>query len=101
MKHEKKPKESDVPTTNMWQEILRDAMTNKDLEESHLFIFGDKNVGKKSIIRVINKEYLQKFDYEEKKIFNIDENGGKYALIDYTFIHIKKLNELDNGKYSH
>jgi hypothetical protein len=46
MKHEKKPKESDVPTTNMWQEILRDAMTNKDLEESHLFIFGDKNVGK-------------------------------------------------------
>ena len=29
----------------------------------------------------------------------IDENGGKYALIDYTFIHIKKLNELDAGKY--
>lgn len=28
-------------------------------------------------------------------MMQIDENGGKYALIDYTFIHIKKLNELD------
>ena len=47
MKNEKKPKEAEVQQTNMWQEILRDAMTNKDLEESNLFIFGDKNVGKK------------------------------------------------------
>lgn len=63
MKTEKKGKE-EVPQTNMWQEILREAMISKDLDESHLFIFGDKNVGKKSIIRIINKEYLQKFEYE-------------------------------------
>lgn len=30
-------------------------------------------------------------------MLNIDENGGKYALVDSTFIHIKKLNELDAG----
>ena len=35
------------------------------------------------------------FNPLEKKMMQIDENGGKYALIDYTFIHIKKLNELD------
>ncbi len=62
MKQQKK--ENEGSQVNLWQEILRDAMTNKDLEESHLFIFGDKNVGKKSIIKIINKEYLQKYEYE-------------------------------------
>ncbi len=45
--------------TNMWQEILRDAMTKKDLEESNVFIFGDKFSGKRSLIRIMNKELLK------------------------------------------
>lgn len=64
MKVEKKKEEQNQ--TNIWQEILREAMTSKDLEESHLFIFGDKNVGKKSLIKHLNREYLQKFEYEGK-----------------------------------
>lgn len=53
---------------NIWQEILREAMTKKDLEESHVFIFGDKFSGKRSLIRIMNKELL-KNDYEGKLYF--------------------------------
>lgn len=63
MKLEKKNKE-DSSNTNIWQNILKEANTNKDFEDSHLFIFGDKNTGKKAIIKSINKEYLQKYEYE-------------------------------------
>lgn len=50
--------------TNLWNEILREALTKKDLEQSHLFIFGDKNSGKKTIIKNINKDLLNKVDAE-------------------------------------
>ena len=51
-------------TQNIWQDILREAMTKKDLEESHIFVFGDKFVGKHSLIKIINKELLQKNEFE-------------------------------------
>jgi hypothetical protein len=49
---------------NLWNEILREALTKKDLEQSHLFVFGDKNTGKKNIIKNINKDLLNKTDPE-------------------------------------
>jgi mannitol/fructose-specific phosphotransferase system IIA component len=41
-------------------------MAKKDLEESNVFLFGDKFVGKRSLIKVINKELLQKGEVEGK-----------------------------------
>jgi hypothetical protein len=43
---------------SLWQEIVTSENTKKDLEQSHLFIFGEKNAGKKSIIKTINNNYL-------------------------------------------
>lgn len=57
-------KTTDAQTTNMWQDILREAMTKKDLEESHMFIFGDKYVGKRSLIKIMNKELNLKGEFE-------------------------------------
>ena len=50
--------------TNLWNEILREALTKKDLEQSHLFVFGDKNTGKKTIIKNINKDLLNKTEFD-------------------------------------
>jgi hypothetical protein len=50
--------------SNIWQDILREAMTKKDLEDSHIFVFGDKFVGKHTLIKLINKELLQKNEFE-------------------------------------
>jgi hypothetical protein len=49
---------------NIWQEILNSAMTKKDLEESNVFIFGDKFAGKRTLVKMINKELLQKGELE-------------------------------------
>jgi len=48
-----------APQSNIWQEILREAMTKKDLEESNVFIFGDKFSGKRALIKIMNKEILK------------------------------------------
>ncbi len=81
---------------NIWQEILNEAMTNKDLEESNVFVFGDKFVGKRSLIKIINKELLQKGELDEqKKILETDDAFSKYGLIDYTYLNIKKIAEQD------
>jgi ABC-type phosphate/phosphonate transport system ATPase subunit len=58
-----------APQTNIWKDILREAMTKKDLEDSHVFIFGDKFAGKRSLIRIINKELLQKGETEGNQIY--------------------------------
>jgi hypothetical protein len=63
---DKRKSQTDVeaPQANIWQDILRESMTKKDLEESHIFVFGDKLVGKHTLIKIINKELLQKNEYE-------------------------------------
>jgi hypothetical protein len=65
-KNKKHNPAENVKQENIWQEILNSAMTKKDLEESNVFIFGDKFSGKRTFIKVINKELLQKGELEGK-----------------------------------
>ena len=48
------------PQTNMWKDILREAMSKKELEDANIFIFGDQLTGKKSLIKVINKDVISR-----------------------------------------
>ena len=69
---ESKKRNSDAGIqSNIWSDILKESMLKKDLEESNIFIFGDKFTGKRSLIRIINKEQLQKGELE----------GTKYIMI--------------------
>ena len=77
-----------VEGSNIWQEILSESLTKKDNEEANVFIFGDKSSGKKSLIRIMNKE-LATFESESKKL-NIEENALKYGLINYSHLTVKK-----------
>jgi hypothetical protein len=52
---------------NLWNDILKESMTKKDLEQSHVFIFGDKLSGKKSLIKSMNKDLLNKTDLDGKE----------------------------------
>ncbi len=88
-------------TINIWQDILKESLSKKDLEESNVFIFGDKFSGKRSLIKYFNKELLHKseFDEQPKKDWGNDDIGSKYSLVDYTFIGVKKYPEYDSGIY--
>lgn len=75
--------------SDIWKEILSESVTKKDNEEANIFVFGDKSTGKKSLIRLMNKECSYS-ESESKKILNIEEEASKFGLINYSHLSIKK-----------
>lgn len=53
-----------INTSNIWNDILKESTSKKDLEESNVFIVGDKFTGKRSLIKIINKDLLAKNELE-------------------------------------
>ena len=78
-----------IKGSNIWQEILSESVSKKETEEANIFIFGDKQSGKKSLIRAMNKEFGS-IENDLKKTLNIEENASKYGLINYSHLTVKK-----------
>ena len=81
-----------VEGSDIWKEILSESTTKKDYEEANIFVFGDKSTGKKSLIRLMNKEFSY-YEGESKRGLNIEEEAAKYGLMNYTHLSIKKNDE--------
>ena len=66
MKDSKVEQKEKEPQTNMWKDILREAMSKKELEDANIFIFGDQLTGE--IIDQSNKQrcHIQKCRREQK-----------------------------------
>jgi hypothetical protein len=80
-------------TTNMWQEILREALHKKDIENTNVFVFGDKMTGKRSLFKVMNRSIFQDNDDSYKRVLPIDEESARFGLLDYTYLNIKNTSE--------
>ena len=80
---------------NIWQEIINESTTKKEIEEANIFVFGDKDTGKKSLIRTMNKESVNQ-DYESRISLNSEENLPLYGLINYSHLTAKKLLDDDS-----
>ena len=76
--------------SNIWEEILKESITKKEGEEANIFVFGDKNTGKKSIIRTMNKESAPQ-DYESKLSLSNEEIKPLNGLMNYTHLTLKKV----------
>lgn len=76
--------------SNIWEEILKESVSKKEGEEANIFVFGDKNTGKKTLIRTMNKESAPQ-DYESKLALNNEENKPFYGLMNYTHLTLKKV----------
>ena len=81
---------SEKEKKNMWQEMLREANRKKEIEESNIFIFGDKFSGKKTLIKNISQRILLK-DELKQNILEIDDTVSKFGLVDYTYLNIRNL----------
>ena len=82
-----------VKTTNMWQEILREAMPKKDIENTNVYVFGDKMTGKKTLFKEMNRIIFSDNDDSYKRLLPIDEESSRFGLIDYTYLNIKNTSE--------
>lgn len=87
---------SNNPNNNIWQQILNEANTNKDFEDSHIFIFGDKNSGKRTLIKSINKELNLNYENDDKSIPNLEEGVSRFSYVDFKYLNVKKINDTDN-----
>ena len=76
--------------SNIWEEILKESITKKEGEEANIFIFGNKDTGKKSLIRIMNKEFAPQ-DYESKLALSNEEVKPLYGLMNYTHLTLKKV----------
>ena len=79
--------------TNMWQEILREAMPKKEIENTNVFVFGDKMTGKRALFKAININIFSQNDESNKRLLQINEESARFSLLDYTYLNIKKTSE--------
>ena len=91
---ENKKTESTAKEQNLWQEILRAAMTKKDLEDANIFIMGDQLTGKKSLIKVMNT-LTQRDQEDTSNKLKLDELATKYGMVNYTYLNVARLSEND------
>lgn len=82
--------------TSIWEQVLNEASTNKESEETHVFIFGDKNAGKRSLVKAINKELYLNYENEERTLPHVDEQSSRYSLMEYKYLNVKKANDIEN-----
>lgn len=77
-------------STNLWQEILREAMEQKELDDTSLFVFGDNMSGKRYLLKGIKNIISDKDeDKKDDKKDQRTEEIAKFSLMDYTFLNIK------------
>ncbi len=79
--------------TNIWQEILRESMPKTEIENTNVFVFGDKISGKKSLFKVMNRIIFSENDDSYKRLLQIDEDSSRFGLLDYTYLNIKNLSK--------
>ena len=82
-----------IKSTNMWQEILREAMPKKEIENTNIFVFGDRMTGKRSLFKIMNRIVFSDDDNSYKRLLQIDEESSKFGLFDYTYLNIKNNSE--------
>lgn len=91
----------------LWRDILHQTSAKNEFEDCHLLVFGDKNSGKKSIIKSISKKLLNNEETDcsriiilDKRTLYRDDTPSKTALIDYTYLNMKKLNDVESENYA-
>ena len=82
-----------IKSTNMWQEILREAMPKKEIENTNIFVFGDKMTGKRTLFKAMNINIFSQNDESNKRLLQINEESSRFSLLDYTYLNIKNTSE--------
>jgi hypothetical protein len=88
----------DNQKNNIWEQVLKEASTIKEIVEPHVFILGDKNSGKRQIIRAMNKEMYLNYETEERTLPPLDEGVSRFSQMEYKYLNVKKTDDTENGK---
>ena len=74
---------------NLWLSIRESVQKREDLHDSHLILLGDRDAGKRTILREINKSQIQ----GKNKAINLEQMGSNFAALDNHFLYVKDLSD--------
>ena len=74
----------------MWSKLLKSVGVRGQSQESHLLILGDKGVGKRSLVKAINKPFLRQMGLQANLF---DEIGSDYSSFEGSYLYVREITE--------
>lgn len=89
-----KGKDGAKPGTNLWNSILQGVAKRDDQQDSYLLMLGNTGVGKKSLLREIDKKLV----LSRNKKVAVDAMGSDFAALDFSFLYVKDLMDAETAQ---
>lgn len=76
---------------NLWRSLLQSVGQRTESRPAHILLLGDRNAGKRSLIKAMNKPFMKQMGMQ-LNIF--DEIGSEYSLFESSFLYARDLFEM-------
>jgi hypothetical protein len=89
--------EDDEKKQNLWRSLLMSVGQRTENRHSNILLLGDRNAGKRSLIKALNKPFLKQLGVQVN-IF--DEIGSEYSLFESSFLYARDIMDMgeEEGK---
>ena len=84
---------------NLWRSLLKSVGQRTEARPAHILLLGDRNAGKKSLIKAMNKPFMKQLGMQ---VQFFDDIGSEYSLFESSFLYAKDINDIgaDEGGQS-
>lgn len=72
----------------MWRSLLTSVGQRSESRGAHVLLLGDRNAGKRSLIKAMNKPFLKQMG---AKMLDFDSYGSDYSLFESSFLYAKDM----------
>lgn len=82
---------------NLWRNLLTSVGQRTENRASHILLLGDRNAGKRSLIKAMNKPFMKQLGLQ-LNVF--DDIGSDFSLFESSFIYARDIMDLgaDEGQ---
>ena len=89
--------EDDDQKKNLWRSLLQSVGQRTESRNANILLCGDRNAGKRSLIKAMNKPFLKQLGVQVN-IF--DDIGSDYSLFESSFLYARDIMDLgdEEGK---
>jgi dynein light intermediate chain 1 len=79
---------------NLWYTLLKNVAKREETKVAHLLVLGDRGVGKRSLIKAMNKPFLKELGIQ---INVFEEIGSDFSLLESSYLYMKDLAEYEEA----
>jgi len=79
---------------NLWYTLLKNVAKREETKVAHILVLGDRGVGKRSLIKALNKPFLKLLGIQ---LTVFDEIGSDFSLFESSYLYMKDIGEYEEG----